>query len=469
MRPLIVAAAAACLAVAAPGARAQLGMPIDPTRNAVKVTDGQGAPIASDQAGRLRITDEPHAIFNDGFGATIDTNVWTAATQASGVAPALAGGVVTLAPGVAANGASWLTGVPSMPITYPGSLVAIWRARGIGLANNAPERFWGLANPQTGLLRAYQPMLDGVGFEIFADGHLYAAAYAANARQAQADLTALGVAPTDGAWHTYEVDYRSDATRWFIDNQLVWTSSASWTPPTVQTLQPFAIDINATSAPPGQFFQTFTLGATGAGVVNGDLLVDLADTCAQPPMFIAAASSGAVTSLRPSAYGNCQTVSGGAVALTDVTSAGTGVTVTLGGWTADQLLIQRAAVADTAKAGQVICDGTYRFRCAHVNASGQMLTAGAGAAGPYVATSTGYQQVASFSTATGFTPPSGSTYCYVVPNAAVNWRADGPSPTATVGNPLGANAQLLLATTNLSQFLAIPISGTATMNVDCYH
>ena len=88
--------------------------------------------------------------------------------------------------------------------------------------------------------------------------------------------------------------------------------------------------------------------------------------------------------------------------------------------------------------------------------------------GPLGSTATGFQQVASFSTSTGFTPPAGSTVCYVTPEGnAVRFRTDGTAPTASVGAPIAVGQQLTL-TVNLSAARFIPQTGSATLDVDCY-
>lgn len=87
---------------------------------------------------------------------------------------------------------------------------------------------------------------------------------------------------------------------------------------------------------------------------------------------------------------------------------------------------------------------------------------------PYVLTSTGFQQVASFSTSTGFTPPAGSTICYIQAEGnSVRFRTDGVAPTATVGQLLAVGA-LLAETASLSTIKFIPTTGNATLDVDCY-
>lgn len=89
-------------------------------------------------------------------------------------------------------------------------------------------------------------------------------------------------------------------------------------------------------------------------------------------------------------------------------------------------------------------------------------------AAAYALTSTGFQQVASFSTSTGFTPPAGSTVCFIQAEGnSVRFRTDGSAPTATIGQLL-ATGVLLQETANLAGIKFIPTTGNATLDVDCY-
>lgn len=93
---------------------------------------------------------------------------------------------------------------------------------------------------------------------------------------------------------------------------------------------------------------------------------------------------------------------------------------------------------------------------------------GGGSGAPYVFTSTGFQQVGSFSTSTGFTPPATSTVCYIQAEGnSVRFRTDGVAPTALVGQLL-QTGQLLTETANLAGIRFIPTTGSATLDVDCY-
>lgn len=91
-----------------------------------------------------------------------------------------------------------------------------------------------------------------------------------------------------------------------------------------------------------------------------------------------------------------------------------------------------------------------------------------GAAAPYMYSPTGFVPVASFSTSTGFTPPTGSTVCFIQAEGnSVRFRTDGVAPTASVGQLFPTNV-LMQLTAGLSTFRAIPTSGSATLDVDCY-
>lgn len=53
----------------------------------------------------------------------------------------------------------------------------------------------------------------------------------------------------------------------------------------------------------------------------------------------------------------------------------------------------------------------------------------------------------------------------IVPEQAIRYRLDGTAPTAAIGNPLPAGAQLQV-NTNPNLFRFISQSGTATVNVE---
>lgn len=80
----------------------------------------------------------------------------------------------------------------------------------------------------------------------------------------------------------------------------------------------------------------------------------------------------------------------------------------------------------------------------------------------------GYQQITSLSSATALTVPTGATIAYVtVETQGVRWRDDGTSPTASIGNPVAAGAQLVYSG-NLSAIKFIQQAASATIDVAYY-
>jgi hypothetical protein len=64
--------------------------------------------------------------------------------------------------------------------------------------------------------------------------------------------------------------------------------------------------------------------------------------------------------------------------------------------------------------------------------------------------------------------PTGAVIVYITPEtAAIRWRDDGTAPTTTVGNPVGAGAQLVYAGPLLAMQI-IAQAGTATVNANFY-
>jgi len=87
--------------------------------------------------------------------------------------------------------------------------------------------------------------------------------------------------------------------------------------------------------------------------------------------------------------------------------------------------------------------------------------------------SLGQQQIASFSTAKGWTVPSGTTLALVTAETnAVRWRDDGTAPTASVGYPLAVGSELaydvVVGSPGWEQMLFIPQTGSATLDITYY-
>lgn len=80
----------------------------------------------------------------------------------------------------------------------------------------------------------------------------------------------------------------------------------------------------------------------------------------------------------------------------------------------------------------------------------------------------GYQQITALASAAALTPPAGATVAYVtVEGQAVRWRDDGTAPTASVGNPVPANAQLVYSG-NLAAIQFIQQTASAIIDVSYY-
>lgn len=81
----------------------------------------------------------------------------------------------------------------------------------------------------------------------------------------------------------------------------------------------------------------------------------------------------------------------------------------------------------------------------------------------------GYQQITSLSAATGLTVPAGAAFALISPESqAVRWRDDGTNPTATVGYPLPAGAELVCTAAQLSVIKFIEQVASAKLNI-CYY
>ena len=95
-----------------------------------------------------------------------------------------------------------------------------------------------------------------------------------------------------------------------------------------------------------------------------------------------------------------------------------------------------------------------------------------------MSTPCGYQQITSMASAASLTVPaagavpSGSqkpTYCIVTPQTqAVRWRDDGVAPTASVGYPLAAGAELRYGG-DLAKIQFIEQAASAAINVAYYY
>ena len=80
----------------------------------------------------------------------------------------------------------------------------------------------------------------------------------------------------------------------------------------------------------------------------------------------------------------------------------------------------------------------------------------------------GYQALAVSSTAVSLTIPAGARIAYLyVESNTVRWRDDGTNPTASVGTPLKADADLLYDS-DLTKLRFIRASADAVVHVSFY-
>jgi len=85
------------------------------------------------------------------------------------------------------------------------------------------------------------------------------------------------------------------------------------------------------------------------------------------------------------------------------------------------------------------------------------------------ARSLGYQQITDLSAAVALTIPVGTAFAIVTPQTqAVRWRDDGTDPTASVGYPLAAGAELQYAASSLTRLKFIEQTASAALNVSYY-
>lgn len=81
----------------------------------------------------------------------------------------------------------------------------------------------------------------------------------------------------------------------------------------------------------------------------------------------------------------------------------------------------------------------------------------------------GYQQVVGAPTTTTLTIPTGGAIAMILTTTtnAIRWRDDGVAPTATVGYPLAAGAELEY-TGQLNKFQFIEQASAATVDISYY-
>lgn len=168
-------------------------------------------------------------LFNDTFdsGLLDTTNRWFAMTSGGGSIATVIGSS-TLSSGTTAGGFALLASLPSFRPTEPGFLIKVAR---INIENPVilnTYRFFGLATYTTPTIAI--PVIEAAGFEIGADGRLYAVTYQTGTRVIIANLSQSAVTyqgvvyqptkvqPQDPSAHKYFVNFRGDYIVWAIDD-----------------------------------------------------------------------------------------------------------------------------------------------------------------------------------------------------------------------------------------------------------
>lgn len=206
--------------------------------------------------GTLRTTPENTSEFYDPFdGSVIDPINWLTPVQSTAGIVTQSNGNVMITPGTANSAYGVHQSIPTFVGRVPGFAQVGFALQ---LTANPPtntHRFWGLG--QGGALTTANPLTEGIGWEVFTDGKLYAVTYKGGVRTVIADLSTLNY--KDGLPHRYSFYYRTDRTFFYFDGQEVVVATGVFASPNVQKLPLRAHIING-SPPPGTSPQIIILG-----------------------------------------------------------------------------------------------------------------------------------------------------------------------------------------------------------------
>jgi hypothetical protein len=199
----------------------------------VALVDGSGTnAIVSLPTGILRVAAEPTQLFNDSFpgNSSLNTSLWnTPVTGGGGISATVINNTLTLGSGTTAGGYSYLTSQPTFGTEAP-SFLSISFSLQIEYPVLTPAtRFWGIGT-SPGTPTVTSSTTDGVGFELYSDGKMYAVAYVSGVRTVIQDLSAAtgnGMQPTDGNYHLYVIYFRTTKMWWYIDNMQTPVATAS--------------------------------------------------------------------------------------------------------------------------------------------------------------------------------------------------------------------------------------------------
>ena len=192
----------------------------------------------------IRVTNEGTPIYTDDFnGAALDANAWTTVLAGTGTAT-VSGGTLVLATGTTASNAAAISSTFSINSTGISAQKYRFCLQIEASTIAASDRFWGIGTPPVSFTST-TPIQDGIGFEL-QNGTLYAVVWNAGTRT---KATALTV-PTDGAYHSYTLQCKSNTYAWQIDSEDTSVATAAFVFPATTALPVRLHQINGAS-PPG--------------------------------------------------------------------------------------------------------------------------------------------------------------------------------------------------------------------------
>jgi hypothetical protein len=289
------------------------------------VLGSNGVEAGVTQYGYLRVTQEPNAWFTEPFDSLDTTNRWT--TKLSTGTAAVTNGVLNIS---SSTTASAYGGLFTQPTFTPNGINFV----AFGLTQSIPNvvqantlRFWGWGSVQT-TPTTTAPIVNGVGFELAADGTLTAVVYQSGVKSQN---VATGVTLTNNLPFYSGIARRSDRVDFYVNSTLAPVATILIPTLYVATLPFQAIAING-ATPPAAAAQMNVLafGVADTGN-NGHSIMDPTNPfwrakVTKPSTAAAAADSALAVALHPTSALNGQAAHDGVIAGNPVRIAGRALT-----------------------------------------------------------------------------------------------------------------------------------------------
>ncbi len=207
---------------------------VAPTSNTTSAENAAGIYNYVTPNNEITVRDIPHQLLEEGFETALDTvNRWNTPTTSGGATMAVSSNSLTVSLSTTTGSYAYDTTQPSFNDPTPGQIRFAYNIQLEATPFIASTyRFWGAGTLQAAPSTAGCPactntLVNGVGFELNTDQHLYAVSYKGGTRTAIADITTS--APADGATHNYSIFWRPVKAHWFIDSQEVPVATGSFT------------------------------------------------------------------------------------------------------------------------------------------------------------------------------------------------------------------------------------------------